>query len=776
MKDEDLEKTRPIETLVDFEVNQSRLSRTKMTESESRLEKFKDAEKQEQEQELNELAEEALAEKNIAIAETLLKEEKESKENKENKKTNNDKKKHKLTEKQKTIILVVAGIVVVAILAVVMYLIFKKPKVENKPATTPSNSNVVTEEPPEIVDNYYYQDGKLHLLSAGSSEIGTYECNNQDENLCYVALNNYRDDFDVGVLKDENGNLTEQRLKIYNNDYVFINDNSSATSKEIVLYSIISKKVVNTYTDVKAFKDNYIIVKDSSNKYGLIQINEDVKEIIKPQYSYLGMIEGQENLIAKSSKGYAIIDKQNKTLSATLNNVNTIKNYNDNFIVTYQDKRYNVYNYEAELLAGDYTFATIADEFIGLVKSKKLYVRDIEGNKLNEDGIPLKNIAYVREYIYDNEKQLKETKRSFSLSQKKDSVEVIVFNADVNEEPEYFNLEINLGKVNAKYDYLNYFSGKLYIYSDKEKDKLLGSYKCNNENTIENEESTLDTCMIAKDTIYEDNELIKEEDEKRNNTIPIINNKFVFVKDGSDIYLIDLTKTSNPVLGTYLSVNTYTGSNGDAVTTYSGTVNVIALSKKSNKYGMINIENGTATSVYSFDYEAMEKIGTFIMAKVEHNNWVLLNGPKSTNAKYPGKIVNYSSDKKYFKVLQDNKYAVYDVDAKKIGESSYKELLFYNNFYLGVNDSNELYLYNYKGETITNKAIKVGNTCSLNETYKVEFKNNKYTISVCNGDKYDISVYDASKNKFEGSEEEEVIKPVEPIGGEEDIPEELPAE
>ena len=48
-----------------------------------------------------------------------------------------------------------------------------------------------------------------------------------------------------------------------------------------------------------------------------------------------------------------------------------------------------------------------------------------------------------------------------------------------------------------------------------------------------------------------------------------------------DIYLIDLTKTSNPVLGTYLSVNTYTGSNGDAVTTYSGTVNVIALSKKS---------------------------------------------------------------------------------------------------------------------------------------------------------------------------------------------------
>lgn len=759
MKDEDLEKTRSIESLVDFEKNQSRLSRMKQKKEnndiESRTEKYSHSLEEDAEENIQkenaEAAEEALAEKNIAKAEEILKEEKEKKNDKKDEKDKNKSKK-KLTEKQKTIILIIAGVSVLIILVVIMLLIFKKPKEDDKPAPTPevpANTPAEEEKTPVIVDNYYYQDGTLHLLDNNDQVIGTYNCNNKDEKLCFVALNNYRDNFDVDILKDENGEERSQRLKIYNNNYVFIFDNENVATKNIVLYSIKDNKSLSTYHDVKAFSNNYVIIKDQSNKYGLIQITNEIKEIIKNQYDYLGMIEGQENLIAKNSKGYVVINKKNQTLSASLPADITIKNYNDDLIVTYHNKKYDVYDYEGNQIANDYTFATIDDDFMGLVRSKKLYVRDINGNKYNEEGITLKNITYIREYIYDKENKLTKTNRSFALTKKDDAVEVIVYNADVTDNPTYIILNSNIGKVNQKYPYVNYFDDKLYVYSDKEKEKLIGSYTCVNKNTIENEESELSNCYIAKDTIYEDNELISDDAKARDNLIPIINNKYAFIKDGSDVLLVDLTKdASSQILGTYVSVNTYTGTNGNNLTTTTGMVNVIAVSKKTNKFGMLNIENSTATKVYDFEYKHMEKIGDYILAQNEDNTWSLLNGPKGTSVKYKGKIVNYSNDKKYFKTLEGGKYFICDQNGTKVSESSYKDAILYSNFYLGVNTSNELSLYNYKGEEITNHSVKVGNTCSLDYQYKVDVKDNKYYISICNGDQFDIKIYDPVTDKF----------------------------
>lgn len=752
MKEEDLEKTRSIESLIDFEKTQSRLSRMKQKQEdkvlESRAEKY-NADLNEATKEVDlkaiEEAEEALAEKNIAKAEELLKEEKES--TKDGKKP-----KKKLTEKQKTIILIVAGVIVLIILIVVMIIIFKKPAPEKDlPQSSNAEEPEVAEEPPVIVDNYYYQEGNLYLLDNNDKVIGTYECNNKDEKLCFVALNNYRDDFDVDVLKDENNDERTQRLKIYNNNYAFIFDNDNATTNNIVLYSIKESKELGYYTDVKAYADNYVIIKDQNNKYGLIQINDDIQEIIKNQYDYLGMIEGESNIIAKNSKGYIVINKKNQTLSASIPADNTVKYYNDKLIVTCQNKKYSVYDYEGNEIVNDYTFATISDDYMALVKSKKLYIRDIYGNKYNEDGITLKNITYVREYVYDDDNKLVQTNRSFSFTKKQDAIEVIVYESDATNNPTYINVDLNIGKVNQKYNYINYLDNKLYVYSDTNKEKLIGSYSCVSKNNIENENSELSNCYIAKDTVYEDSEFISNEDKARDNLIPIINNRYAFIKDGSDVLLVDLTKDSNSqVLGTYSSVNTYTGNNKDTLTTYSGMVNVIAVSKKSNSYGMLNIENSSATKVYEFQYKHMEKIGDYILVQNEDNTWSLLNGPKGANIKYTGKIVNYSSDKKYFKTLEGGKYFINDVNGNKVNESSYKEALLYTNFYLGINTSNELYLYNYNGDKITSRAVKVGNTCSLAETYKVEVKDSKYHISVCNGSTYDISIYNPSTKAFEG--------------------------
>ena len=84
MKEEDLEKTIPIETLGDLEVyqKQHRATRSENVNIDtSRSEKYKDTLDGMSDEDLGEAAEEALAEKNIAMAEAILSEEKRRTEN-----------------------------------------------------------------------------------------------------------------------------------------------------------------------------------------------------------------------------------------------------------------------------------------------------------------------------------------------------------------------------------------------------------------------------------------------------------------------------------------------------------------------------------------------------------------------------------------------------------------------------------------------------------------------------------------------------------------------
>lgn len=231
MKDEELEKTKPIEVLSEL----SRVSKNENTTLETREEKFQDAvlneEKIVEEKEMQEKAEEALAEKNIAEAEAILEKEREEKEvitpdivvkDKENifKKIGNRWK--KLDKQKKTLIIVILLLVIVLIGVLVTWLLLNNKKAEpNKP----DEPNKVPEEAPVIVDNFYYRDGKLYFTTDEEEVLGNYECENKDSNLCYVGFNNARDNFNVTILQDETGKELAQRFDIYEDRYVFIVDN-----------------------------------------------------------------------------------------------------------------------------------------------------------------------------------------------------------------------------------------------------------------------------------------------------------------------------------------------------------------------------------------------------------------------------------------------------------------------------------------------------------------------------------------------------------------------
>ncbi len=739
---DDFNKTKPINTIDDLSKLNATPEETKVVGS--REEKYKETILKEEEKAAEEAAEEALAEKNIAEAESLLEQEKEALEDVDPDKVEeeevyvSDKKgiaklidnfKH-LPKEKKIIYGVIAGLILLLVILVIVALVILLGG-KKKPASEPTPEETVVEQAPVIVSNYYYKDGVLHFVNEDEEEIGEYECQNQDESLCFVAQNKHRDNFDVPHLVKEDGSAIVRVLPIYEDNYVFVFDNKSASDRNIILYSMSDKSNMATYLDVKGYNDDYVIVADSSNKYGLIQFKDGVQELIKPQYSYLGMIDGESNLVAKSAKGYLLINTSNKIQSKAISGNSDVKFYNDYLIVTATGSDYALYNYNGELLSKGNTFVTVKGKFAALVNDSKVIMMDSDGLKYNEEGISLKNSEYVKTYIYDENDALKETKKSFTIEEKNTSIGLAVFDGDKDE---YTYLDKATAKVNKKYEYVNYFEGKIYFYKDANKTELAGSYSCGLKNEVSDENGEFTSCFIAKNSVFEDNDSMTVGAENMISYIPIINGKYAFVKDTDSIYLYDIS--ANKSLGSYNSIDIYMNDN-DNVSTYSGDINIEALNKK-GLYGMIRLSSNAATPVYAFAYNKIEKVKDIYIGLNTNDKWVVLSG--DTSVTYDEKIQGYNSNKMYYKT-KGTSYHVYDEYGNKVSKDDFEYVELYTDFYAGVKNK-EVFIYDYDGNQISTKGVKVSNTDYVrvsNPSFYAKRTDGKYYVYVYDGKEYTMN-------------------------------------
>ncbi len=747
MEDKELDKTKPIKML--DEITGTRASRSYDEEETSRTEKYKDAVEKVESLEREEVAEEALAEKNIAMAEALLEVEAEAPLSKSEeqieqleeippKKENVfDKLKTKwesLTKKQKTIGIVILAFVIILIVALIVILAVSG-KEDEKPAPGPEIKE--EESAPVVVDNYYYKDGVLHLLNENDEELGVYQCKNKDSNLCYVGLNKNQDTFDVTKLVTSTGTAKQLRLPIYNNNYVFIYDNKTEDAKEMILYSIKEQKDLSTYKTVKGYDDNYVIVEEDNGLYGLLQIGEKVEEVIEPEYLSLGLIDGQKNLLGKTKKGYVLVSKDGKVESKELSANYVVKYYNDYYLVALVGDEYNVYDYDGQLIDGGYDFATVKDEFIALVDGKKLYVRGKENTKYNEEAVQLESKNYVKTYVYDEEGYLSETKRSFDINVKDEIIEISIYGGD--EEISYVSLDMIEANLNKQYDYVNYFAGKLYFYKDQKKTELLGTYTCASKNFVTDEDTEYKSCFVADDTVFETNDMMTSKDMNRKSRTPIINYRYVFIKDGAEnIGLYDLTSNNSRPLSSYAKVNTYTPNNDYKITTTSGQIDVVVLNK-TGKYGMISIDGSSVTVKHNFNYNRMEKIGDNILVQDTNSYWKVIYGNGTTSEIFPERITGYNANTKYFKTLNGGNYSVFDDTGKKIVEDKYLYVELYNDYYAALDQNRELSVYDYTGKKLTNSTALIGDYVMANTdnpAFKVKKDGENFIVSVWDGTKY----------------------------------------
>ncbi len=779
-KNTDLDDTKPIEIVSDDMIVGEGVPTTReekykdvaledTKEAENILEDEKElVEISEEEKEEVEKAEEALAEKNINEAEAILSKEKKEKEKKEKedkkeKKTLADKWKALPTSRK--VLIIICIVLFLLLIALLIFFAVNKGKKVEEPKKEKKKEEVVI----NIVDNYYYKDGILHIVDSNDKELGTYKCKNKDEKLCYVAINKYRDTLDVPQVSDENSEAKIERMPVYNDEYIFVYDNASETDGAVTLYSFKQDKEIETYLDAKAYDNNFIILKTKEGKYGFFQFKDLLNTVITPTYSDLDMIDGEDYLVGQTSKGYLVITKIGKAVTDTIVSNDTVKYYNRNFIVTASGDKYTLFNKENKILAENYRFITVKDDYAFLVDdSNKMYIIDTEGAKYNIEGISLKNTDYVPTYVYNADGRIAKNKLSFKISIEKQSIEIMPYNKRYEEDK---NVSINLfeGQVSKTLNRYGYFNGVIYFYKDDEKKDLLGSYKCNNANTITANNLALTNCLLTNDTVFEDNDAMAVGEENRHSVIPLLNDRYVFITDGAkNIILYDLLDKKS--LATYSQVNTYTPNNDYVFGTYNGDLVVVAVNKK-NKYGVIKITGTEVQAVHPFDYEKIEKLGDSFIAKNANQKWVVLG---NSDNEYADKVMGVSGN---FVKTKKTAYSVIRIDNnKKIG-IGYKYVELYDNYFAAVDNSNKLMIYDYDGDTFIKESVLLPtsvytrtDTPAFKVTSSVEGSKRVFNISVFDGTKYnDNKVYEKEEVVIELDPEqpEEPEKPEKPENPEE---------
>lgn len=587
-----------------------------------------------------------------------------------------------LSKKKKIIFIVSVILLVLILIGIILFFVLKKEDKPKDESEKPEVPTVIVEK-----ENYIYKDGVLSFVDESGNTLGTYECKNKKENLCYVEYYNTEDEFDEPKTVFEDGTKIKLRSKIYKNKYVFIYDNKGEKNGVISLYNLTTNKSEGAYKTLKGSdKSDYVILKNNNNKYGAIEFtDEGIKEKVNFTFDYLGKIDSSNKLVASSNNKYFIYSSDGKLESKGLSY--EIKSYNNKYIVAFNDGYY-VYDYKGKLVInGAYDYASLLDEYVVLIKDQKLYIKDYEDNKYNENGIKLDNKYYNPTSIYDENKVLVESNKAYDVNIE-DNTLVVTYKNKNTEKTESINL--NEGKFSKTISYLNYFNGNLYFYSDEEETKLLGNYTCANKNNIDKDTKELSNCLIASDTQIDTNE--------KNNLgwIPIFNERYVFITDYLDknnqtIILYDLK--SNKTLSKYNAVDTSSYTKENKVTFKKTSATYIIGENKNNKYGVIKIEE-EVKGLIPFNYNKIEVLKDYYLAEEDAGAYALLDkSGKEVTSKYGYRIVDYKGE--HLKVINDDKYYVYDFKGNKIDETGYLDITLYDDFYVVVTSDNKLDIHKY---------------------------------------------------------------------------------
>ncbi len=588
----------------------------------------------------------------------------------------------KMSKNQKIIFISAIIFVTLVIAGVILYFVVFKDDEDKK-----------TDETPDIIlemNNYRYENGTLVFLDKSDKELGTYECENQDETKCLIGYYNQDEVLNNSKYYDEDGNLMEFSIPTYEDNFVFIYDFENDEDKKLLLYDIKNEEILGEYKTAKKYGDSALILQNEEDLFGIISFDETGKVDLVPfEYSYLGSLDGKENISYEKDGKYGLL--KNDGTSAVSDISDQIVSYNDENLIVLKATNYYIINYTKErVLDGSFDYANITGNYAEYVSDSKLFIVNHIGNKLNEIGYELSSEKYIKEAVLDKSYKTLSSEESYKIVLDGEGLLKITID---NKEESINTYEAN---INSKYEYINYIDGIIYIYQDADKTEVIGSYECENENNVTEETTEFTTCFIAKES-----KLLNRTNSKDTlGYIPIYNNKYVFINDASsssandNIILYNLE--DNKDVATYIKVDVGYYNSEDQIISAT-TSNLLIMAQNSKKlYGIVNMTSSDVKGFIPFEYTSIEILNNGYLAKNSDGEYKIYDSAgkeltgSSTSIK--NEVIDFVDG--YIKVKSsDGKYLVYSMNGSIISNPA-TEIMLGDNVFLAA-DGKTLGVYKY---------------------------------------------------------------------------------
>ena len=264
------------------------------------------------------------------------------------------------------------GLILVFVLIIVLLVIFSGLTIwgyignlmgVNKPPE-PENTNRQF----KFNDKLYFYD-ELDL-------VGTYECKTIN---C---------DYAKGTIDDSNysinyySNAKETPIKFISRRYAFLVDDGS----DILLYDILNKSIINKFKAVKNYElgitDNYYIVQDMNNKWGVLKLDSTAGLVINYKYEFIGihneLKDGTTHLngeifVVKDVNGWKLVSDTDVDKSTYY--INQIYDYNNDYVITKKDNYYYVNSIRSGdlLMSNLFSYTKFIGRFIAVIDSSNDY-------------------------------------------------------------------------------------------------------------------------------------------------------------------------------------------------------------------------------------------------------------------------------------------------------------------------------------------------------------------------------------------------------------------
>ena len=237
-------------------------------------------------------------------------------------------------------------------------------------------------------------------------------------------VTSYLDEIDKFVdIKTDGKRTNIGTFKIANKDYTFVlKDNT------VYLHSIADNLNILDYQAIKFYNsyiENNLLIVKRDNKWGIINLNS-LQPVVKPEYDYLGLIDDEKDdvlntntFIGLKNNFYSLykLGDSFKKVSSDFKDIIYTYNNNQKVIITINNDRYKVYDFNGNNLLENYeiTNAAITNNYLAIIDSQNnLYlfnrvpglpfenysVEDVSKLKLKESANTLE--IYLNDNLYKN--------------------------------------------------------------------------------------------------------------------------------------------------------------------------------------------------------------------------------------------------------------------------------------------------------------------------------------------------------------------------------------